>query len=649
MPFDASSSLLQHQQQLQHYHQIQQQQQKQQFDQMPEYSPSHHPYYNAMIGNTGQHGMQNMMLPAPEANSPRMGQPVVHPAYLLAQNISHPEHTTLFRHSGPLQHSVAPPFLPNYMWSGLQQHNLNAVPVQTGRDPLIAATNSSMVGVHYCDLSLRRSGHSISTLEGPPAVGTESTNLLGEAGKGGKNMRPQSLPENRLSLISSPLLSRVIAESNYEKRAAKCEIHLMALKEELQEVDDALNALMLNNDEFCELEEFRSLNKRKAMLIREYNTLSQYKQELAKIIDSGVYGVCRNDPDMSSEVFHPPAFVSPSTILVKPQISDLSTQLQSQVDFLQQGSQPPLKKQEQSVFPSHSPRHVALTPGNIKQSDFSQNVLPCLENVDENCASGDSRSSVDRRSILPQWKMDPSGLVHGDGGYEAVPVSTEQQVMMNLTPPHQVSSAASSNCVYTTLASQKHQVAIGSNSTEKPAQRDEVLKTVSNLGPLITQQGTGDFHGDRTSTWMAEAKEVGMQFPVTKPKMQPHAEQNMPLLPVQPLAPPSMKVPASHFGRFKPPGDNWQCNHCTLINSPGTRICEACDRTSDNPTLISSHRSSENDLKTEPTQIESKAELPSADSASAEGKVPDGSIKSMQLEKLHSKLAAEQDKVSILI
>ncbi|XP_071091863.1 E3 ubiquitin-protein ligase RNF31-like isoform X1 [Haliotis cracherodii] len=103
------------------------------------------------------------------------------------------------------------------------------------------------------------------------------------------------------SALTSKLLPKIKEESNLEKQKAKCEIHIISLTEEIEEIEVQLNHLIEMNGKFYEQDEFLALNKKKGLLKREKLILEKHRSRLESNSDK--------HSQVSSDVYYPPSHV----------------------------------------------------------------------------------------------------------------------------------------------------------------------------------------------------------------------------------------------------------------------------------------------------------------------------------------------------
>ncbi|XP_046562872.1 uncharacterized protein LOC124271750 [Haliotis rubra] len=99
------------------------------------------------------------------------------------------------------------------------------------------------------------------------------------------------------SVLTSKLLAKIKEEQNLEKQKAKCDIHIISLTEEIEEIEVQLNHLIEMNVKFYEQDEFLKLSKKKGLLKREKLILDKHRNRL------------ESNSDKPSQVYYPPSHV----------------------------------------------------------------------------------------------------------------------------------------------------------------------------------------------------------------------------------------------------------------------------------------------------------------------------------------------------
>ena len=676
-PTSAQASLQQHQQQLQFYLQqqqlLQQQQQQQQlqgFSTMGDYQAQQPPFlYGTMGANPSGGFPQESFLVQTTQGQPENER---HLAAVSAHSAPYPPFpvldlnpASLFRYGDSL--GAAHPSV-----SAPQQRSSAHVPqpdysLRFGEQSAAPGAVGGATAAGYGDLSLRQPvrGESVTAFGAAPVTESSMFSPASERRNSGSVFHrrvPSTSAGGAASMSESSLLKAVLAESNYEKRAAKCDIRLLTLDEELQEVEGRLNDLMLNSEDFTESADFITLNRSKAVLMKERQALSNYKQELAELMAAEPSHV--SDPsgnlERSPQIFHPPPLSSPSPLgsfssspalsHYPPATSPSQPSPQLGFSYPHQASLSPVHSQEPPPPPPHvsayqqqqqslasSPRAVyGLTP----QSHIGHHAPSTQESLVQS-----TNSSVDRSSILAQWQMNPSVPAAGSFG------ARESQPPLYSPPRYQHSNAPGS-------ANSPGQLGFVPPATTG-SQTGPPLFCAAGQGapvPSHTQernsQGGGGGGLIRFENLVAEESLLSQLRAGPSAGLPQPPSQQAPNRPS--VSPPSSRrtpPPVSRQSqRFDVPGQSWQCSHCTLINDAGTRVCVMCHRTSDNPMLVHNDQNLAGELPAtcgEPLQVSlasqsSGAQVPAA-AAAAESKVFSASRE--QLAKIHNRIVEEQDQV----
>ena len=524
-----------------------------------------------------------------------------------------------------------------------------------------------------------KEGNSAPVLEAMYGTGLERRNS-------GRNPHGSSSMAGTMS--ESSLLKAVLAESDYEKRAAKCDIRLLTLEEDMQELESQLNELMLNEPDFTECDEFLVLNRRKARLMKEHKALSQYKEELAGLMS--VEPIHRAEAHGSENpvphIFHPPPLSSSSQ-------SPLSTSASAYhlaptlpgLGYSHQAS-----RSAPNLDPTIDPNSALLKgfSGNIPHSQVSY-PAGGQESVPPS-AVANTNSSVDRSSLLPQWQMIPSttsicpGEVVNQSPYYPPPRYQEGNFSNSCLPSGSNSAVFHAQPTVGNLHSPKFTTAeMGRPSAQEhsaahnagivyPNHRDQGFKEGQQQGlhHLGSTPGS-DMHGQPMPGAQGGgligfeqivAEEGSMLHPTDptegflSPPSRSATSGTATLTPSPPSQPQATLTPplSQSSQRFTAPAQRWVCSHCTFINDPGTRVCNMCDRTSDNPELVQ-ETSSSNVPNGENSPLTGEYLEATVASASASGMVPEAAaaaempVANMeQLANFHSRIAEEQDQVVIV-
>ncbi|KAL8619465.1 hypothetical protein ACOMHN_011816 [Nucella lapillus] len=365
----------------------------------------------------------------------------------------------------------------------------------------------------------------------------------------------------------SSLLKDVLAEADFEKRAAKCDVRLLALEEECAEVEGRLQHLMLTAEDVTECADFRTLTRRKARLLKEQRTLRDYRSELAQLMAAPL-------PSSSSSprVFHPPP-LPPSPFPSPTQHQRLG------FSYPHQASQSP----QESAYAPPQGGQGALPPlpspspsPAMQESTCPPQGLGVGGGIHLVSGSSGLGSGVDHSSLLPQWQMVPS--------------------TPTLTTIH--------NPLYSATAAPRYQQ--GDLPSSALYGRHQLPG-----GPAWGPRGDDSLFGPGGQAGVSVAQEHGL--PPHLPPHLPPSSTPPGNRPHQPPLPHSNATPdpscstlgqgltnigfdnlllqelasSSSSSSPSPAPSPFPHAHCTFINQAGTRVCVMCDRTSDNPTLIS--------------------------------------------------------------
>lgn len=689
---DTHAMLQQHQQQLQFYQQLaqQQQQQQQQWQQPPQ--PYYGDYHTLMPGQLqgtsfGAQMMENpvgsvptRMMRGPEAVTssgyapPPANQGSVYPTYpeYAQLPISDLDTTTQRIHA---QSMVGP----NRRWVHIPQPDYNLRMSQQSEGP---------VGAGYTDVTLRHS-HRFTNMVGPVAE---------------SSMVPSSTVNRSASsyMSESTLLRSILEESNYEKRAAKCDVRLLTLDEELQAVEVQVNDLLLNNPDCIESEDFKKLTRNKARLMKETEALSTYKKELADLMAAEAPHTPNfsGDPSQTTQIFHPPNLSSPESVYGSYQSQQVSApypavsspnQIYSSAPFTS-----PTHLQLGFSYPhqaSHSPVHVQepiassqTVPGRSVYGKPQAHVSYHSPNAQESLAhimQTGANSSVDQTSILPQWQMNPSMMAssvarptvtqplpypapryqHGDYSNSAVnfstPLSYTQTGIAVFGTPGPNTPVAQEHGM--TFAAPPH-LGESHSSGDITAQSHPGLSRLSSAPTLPGHGNTdqGAFIGFENFLAGEEQPHFAPLQPlefwhlfgkVNAVSPSPGLSQFPPQRPSPSHTPSPPPVRRSSpvgqsAARFSSHEHRWECTHCTYINDARTRVCTMCDRTSDSPTLISNMEISRGQaVKSFTVQHAPPQGLRKMPVGAAAPEAEKPVINQRQLNKFQKQIAEEQDQV----
>lgn len=435
--------------------------------------------------------------------------------------------------------------------------------------------------------------------------------------------RASSISAGAASMSESSLLKAVLAESDYEKRAAKCDIRLLTLDEDLKEVEAKLNGLMLNTSDFIESPDFMTFNRHKARLMKEHQALSNYKQELADLMAAEPPRASHNSSD-STQIYHPPPLSSsPYSSYPSPQVSGLHpvapTPIQQQLGFSypHQASLSPSHTHESATVSAYQqpPQVQRGVHGNFAQSHISYYSPNAQESMNQTTMAA-INSSVDRSSILPQWQMNPNVCAAPQP-----PVSQRNQPPFHPPPIYQsgnMSNNSTSQQMYVSpvaigQVAQFSPMGQGRPVAQQPSgphfphshssqdfmemgQQQDLNRPSSApvnyaaAQPSVMQGGSAKIGFENM---MLEEMPVPYQENAYPPQQPQHPIANRRSVSLTPSPPPTRHTPPASQPKYGAPEQCWQCSHCTFINQPGTRVCCMCDRTSDSPTLVSKDMISE--------------------------------------------------------
>ncbi|XP_053402115.1 uncharacterized protein LOC123548578 isoform X2 [Mercenaria mercenaria] len=93
-----------------------------------------------------------------------------------------------------------------------------------------------------------------------------------------------SLNSTSSTSSGSELLPGIKAINNIERRHSKLEISIMTLKDDLKEWEEKINAIILQNPNFFQDEEYKNLNRKKRKHLQEINELQKYQAELEQLV-----------------------------------------------------------------------------------------------------------------------------------------------------------------------------------------------------------------------------------------------------------------------------------------------------------------------------------------------------------------------------
>jgi hypothetical protein len=236
-------------------------------------------------------------------------------------------------------------------------------------------------------------------------------------------------------MSESVLLKSILEVSDYDKRAAKCDVTLLTLDEELQSVEAQLNDLMLNDPDFTESDDFKKLTRNKARLMKESKALGSYKVELAELLAAQNLPVLQppvsGSPggDTAAPIYHPPnlsssesmygSFPSPQPLPSYPTMP-FPNQLANTSSAYTLPGQPQVGLSYPHQVSHHSPSHGQEVPvsSTYQAVASGRDVYPKPTHSRASYPAQESfshaplaNSTIDHSSILPQWQMAPSMAV----------------------------------------------------------------------------------------------------------------------------------------------------------------------------------------------------------------------------------------------
>ncbi|XP_067651043.1 E3 ubiquitin-protein ligase RNF31-like isoform X2 [Haliotis asinina] len=194
------------------------------------------------------------------------------------------------------------------------------------------------------------------------------------------------------SMLTSKLLTKIKEEQNLEKQKAKCDIHIISLTEEIDEIEMQLNHLIEMNVKFYEEDEFLTLSKKKGLLKREKLILDKHRCRL------------ESNSDKPSQVYYPP----------------------SHVDF-SRFDDPALPTPNNVPACDHRDQDTGRT---LHQPFVSQSAAKILSNVDKNMY----QSSVTQPNTYQQPEGQRDSQVVSSETITSVPVKWNQQPCIAIKP-----------------------------------------------------------------------------------------------------------------------------------------------------------------------------------------------------------------------
>ncbi|XP_059156030.1 E3 ubiquitin-protein ligase lubel-like isoform X2 [Physella acuta] len=215
------------------------------------------------------------------------------PAYITQQIADHqrksqlpPNHYNTLLQSpagGDLAPSYSPAVLqyPTTMHSYLPDHQrtyssqLNHLNTELTKSPMhISQSNPSFNSQHYTMYATNLNSNAVPNMH--PSY-HDPTNY---------RMRPSvsssSVSSSSLHSTSdhTTRMHRLLQVPDIQKRISKCENYIEDLGDDISDLDKKINALMLEQDDFCRSEEFIELHKRKQMCMKEKMAFENYRKEL---------------------------------------------------------------------------------------------------------------------------------------------------------------------------------------------------------------------------------------------------------------------------------------------------------------------------------------------------------------------------------
>ena len=301
---------------------------------------------------------------------------------------------------------------------------------------------------------------------------------------------------------TSKLLAKIMAIPDLEKRQSKCEVNILTLEEEMAEIEEELNRVVEEDENFHENLEFSTLNRKKGMLMREKLTLQKYKEEVDRMIQVRGSQLATGQTSDSQNVFYPPAVIANSSTssvatnplqsFSKPSYSGIGVSSEASVGKSSLGDDP--QSMYFSCGPLQSSVHPPMTGQNLQQ------------------ITGVPISSVQQHIPVSQQTLGP----------QQVPTSQymPSQTVSNLTSqypsvPRHLAQAYQQHRYY-----QQHMLPIRSQMDNKaPANASEYSQTNRTSQGIVGQVSevwTTTVSSSVPSSTVCSSNSVVLQDPVTK-------------------------------------------------------------------------------------------------------------------------------------
>ncbi|XP_052816593.1 uncharacterized protein LOC128243102 isoform X2 [Mya arenaria] len=327
----------------------------------------------------------------------------------------------------------------------------------------------------------------------------------------------RSTPSFGSALVFTPcssLLPKILDISDHHKRHSKLEILIMDLNEDLHAWDKTLNEIMLEDPNFFNNDNYQTLTRRKRKHLQEITELDKYKTELER------------------------------------EIHELEEQRgkEDEARMLRDRFQ-----QIQGKQAGHAQ--------NTTVSDNSQQGYPLYADFQPQGPPGSSRQ--------PPYGIIPPNVPQVSSSY--VMVSTVHQSVMSSAPGHIVTSSGPYHSAYNP---QKY-----GNPEESPpalaieSMNDGNIEEIKRM--LVLDQNP---HAPRTNIAMVPAQEQRAEqvaFPPSIEEIESKVSQGQ-----------VRKSGVQEGLGADMEGARWQCDHCTYLNELSEKVCGVCYRTSDQKKIV---------------------------------------------------------------
>ena len=337
-------------------------------------------------------------------------------------------------------------------------------------------------------------------------------------------------PDNSLRRSNSHLVLKLQSIPNLEKRRSRLDINLSTLKEEVEELDEKMNKIIVENENFIGDQEYNLLIKQKQKFLRDIKELENYEKELEKMIAENAH-----DDLGGKETVVQKLVGGTDKSLQGPPNTGLGL---GSVRFPPNtATKPDLSRVHQNVVANQNRESNFLQGGQALGSSANQKLQGDANEEEENF-----RNAEEERKMNEIRKM----LLLGQNPFGSKPAKQEQ---LGLNIP------VSEDVQQTTLSSEgvtyPPQIVVSKSSDIQAQQTYED----------ITKMMQKAFKLDENAALAHKASEPNL-------KVAGDATKDI------------RKIPSASDIQ------QWQCEHCTFLNDHSSNVCSVCYKTNDNKKII---------------------------------------------------------------